>query len=83
MSSENKKMIETVERDLSETKLKGIKVRRSIIRNALLALGIILFGAVAGIIVLIFLTRFNIDYFTSAIVLALIGSMLIYLSANI
>jgi acyl-ACP thioesterase len=33
ISSENKKMIETVEKDLSETKLKGIKVRRSIIRN--------------------------------------------------
>jgi len=84
MSSENKKMIETVEKDLTETKLKGVKVRRSIIRNALLALGILLFGTAAGTIgVMLFLMPFNIDYVTSAIVLTLIGSMLIYLCANI
>jgi len=84
ISNENKKMIETVEKDLSETKLKGIKVRRSIIRNALLALGILLFGTAAGTIgVMLFLTSFNIDYVTAAIVLTLIGAMLIYLSANI
>jgi hypothetical protein len=83
MSTENKKMIETVEKDLTETKLKGIKVRRSITRSALLGIGIIMFFATIIILVTSYTTSFNLDQITTAIILALIGTALVYLSANI
>ncbi len=84
MSEENKKMIETVNKDLSETKLKGIKVRRSIARTMLMVFGIAAFLAAGGLIVYtLFVTQFNMDHLTSAIVLAIIGAALTYLSTNI
>ncbi len=83
MGYENKKMIETIERDLTETKLKGVKVRRSITRNTLLGIGMLLFGISVLLVVNTFISKFNIDQITGAVVFALIGTALIYLSANI
>ena len=84
MSEENKKMIETVNKDLSETKLKGIKVRRSIARTVLMVFGIASLAGAAGLIVYtLFFTTFNMDHLTSAIVLAIIGAALTHLSTNI
>ncbi len=83
MSEENKKMIDIVNKDLSETKLKGIKVRRSVAR-----LGVMIFGIICFIATIITLGYFlmytaNIDYVTAAVVMALIGTAMTYLGANI
>jgi hypothetical protein len=83
MGYENKKMIDTIERDLTETKLKGVKVRRSITRNTLLGIGMILFAVSVLLVINTFVSKFNIDQITGAVVFALIGTALIYLSANI
>ena len=83
MGYENKKMIDTIERDLTETKLKGVKVRRSITRNTLLGIGMILFAVSVLLVLNTFISKFNIDQITGAVIFALIGTALIYLSANI
>jgi hypothetical protein len=83
IATENQKMIQTVEKDLTETKLKGIKVRRSITRNALLGIGILMFLMTIVTIVMSYTAPSNLDQITTAIILALIGTALIYLSSNI
>jgi hypothetical protein len=83
MSTENKKMIQTVEKDLTETKLKGVKVRRSVTRNILIGFSLILFLSAIALIVINFFIAFNIDLITSAILIALIGTAMIYLSTAI
>lgn len=83
LSEENKKMIEIVNKDLSETKLKGIKMRRSFSRTMLIIFGILSFIATIVTITVNLFGSFNIDYVTAGIIFALIGTALIYLSANI
>ena len=83
LSEENKKMIEIVNKDLSETKLKGIKMRRSFSRTMLIIFGILSFITTIVTITVNLFGNFNIDYVTAGIVFALIGTALIYLSANI
>lgn len=83
MAEENNKMIEIVNRDLSETKLKGIKVRRSIARIGVLIFGIICFIATLITLGYFVLYNANIDYVTAAVIMALIGTALTYLGANI
>ena len=83
MAEENKKMIQIVNKDLSETKLKGIKVRRSVARVSIIIFGIICF--IATIITIGYFVMYvaNIDYVTAAVVMALVGTALTYLGANI
>lgn len=83
MSEENKKMIEIVNKDLSETKLKGIKLRRSLARNLLLLVGVFSFIGAIIFLATTFINTFNVDYVTAAIILVLIGTALTYLSANV
>jgi len=83
MAEENKKMIEIVNKDLSETKLKGIKLRRSFARILLSVCGIIAYLAAALLLLTSTAGNFNVDYVTSGIVFALIGTALVYLSANL
>lgn len=83
LSEENKKMIEIVNKDLSETKLKGIKLRRSFARTLMIIFGILSFIATVVTLTTSLLGQFNVDYVTAAVVFALIGTALIYLSANI
>ncbi|MFA5763430.1 MAG: hypothetical protein WC915_01305 [archaeon] len=81
-SKENKKMIDTIQRDLTETKLKGIKLRRSIARNLLMAFGIINLILAFGLVIVNITTTLNLDIITGAVVVALIGAIIIYLSTN-
>jgi hypothetical protein len=81
-SKENKKMIDTIQRDLTETKLKGIRLRRSIARNLLLAFGIINLLLAFGIVLVNITNTLNLDMLTGAVVVALIGAIIIYLSTN-
>lgn len=84
MSEENKKMIGTVQRDLSETKLKGIKLRRSLMRNILIAFGLVCFALAIGVIIqMLYSGPFNIDFITGAAILSLIGIGIIYLTSNL
>jgi hypothetical protein len=82
-SKENKKMINTIQRDLTETKLKGIKLRRSITRNLLLVFGIINLLLALGIVVVNITNPLNLDMITGAVVVSLIGAIIIYLSTNL
>ena len=81
-SKENKKMIDTIQRDLTETKLKGIKLRRSIARNLLMVFGIINLLLALGIVVINITNPLNLDMITGAVVVSLIGAIIIYLSTN-
>ncbi|MEI7961696.1 MAG: hypothetical protein WCI04_05160 [archaeon] len=83
MAEENKKLIEIMNKDLSETKLKGIKLRRSFARTLMMIFGIILFLATIAILATSLLGEFNVDYITAGVVFALVGAAFIYLSANI
>jgi len=83
MANENKKMIDLVNKDLSETKLKGIKTRLSVRRNLLLLFGIVCFIITVALVATNYMGSFNVDYLTGALIFALIGTGLIYLSANI
>jgi hypothetical protein len=82
MAEENKTLIATVQKDLAETKLKGIKLKRSLMRNLLLLFGMLCFIACLASVALVFNGAFNVDYITIAIVLALVGAGIIYLSSN-
>lgn len=83
IASENKKMIGEVQRDLSETKLRGIKMRRSIARNSLTACGLLCFVVSIIVIAYTLLNKFNLDFVTGAVAFIFVGSILIYLSTNI
>jgi len=75
-AQENKK-------DLTETKLKGIKVRKSVARNSLMVFGILCFlSAIASIGYTLFIQT-NIDFITAAAVFGFIGAIIIYLSTSI
>lgn len=82
-SKANEKMIDAIKKDLTETKLKGIRVRRSIARNALMLFGIISFILAFVLMIASIAWQFNLDSVTGAVVFALIGSVIIYLSVNI
>ncbi|MFA6268928.1 MAG: hypothetical protein WCW13_01375 [archaeon] len=82
MAEENKKLIAMVQKDLAETKLKGIKLKRSLMRNILLLFGLLCFLSSLTFVVLVFNSAFNVDYITISIVLALVGTGTIYLSSN-
>jgi hypothetical protein len=82
-AQENKKMIDSVQKDLTETKLKGIKVRKSVARNSLMVFGILCFiSAIASIAYNLFVQT-NIDFITAAAVFGFIGAIIIYLSTSI
>ncbi len=64
MAEENKKMIKTVEKDLTETKLKGVKMRRSLMKNTITIAGV---ASYVGAVILLAGTMqgpFNIDQLT-------------------
>lgn len=83
-AEENKKTIDMVQKDLTETKLKGVKVRRSLARNILIVFGIICFMiAVVMLLYSIVFASLNLDYLTGGVVLALVGTIMVYLSMNI
>jgi hypothetical protein len=81
-SKENKKMIDIIQRDLTETKLKGIRLRRSIARNLLMVFGIINLLLALLIIIANIANPLNLDLITGAVVVTLIGAIIIYLSTN-
>jgi len=83
LSEENKKMIEIVNKDLSETKLKGIKLRRSLARTLMIIFGILSFIVTIVTLTTSLIGEFNVDYVTASVVFALMGTAFIYLSANI
>jgi len=82
-SMTNKKMIDQMKKDLEETKLKGFQIRRSIVRNVMLIVGLAFFVLAAISMLLIILTAFNIDYVTVGITLAFIGIVMVYFSTNV
>jgi len=82
-SMENKKMIDEMKRDIEETKLKGFKVRRSIVRKIILLFGVVMLVISAISLIMTILIELNIDYITTGIALAFIGIVVIYFSTNL
>jgi hypothetical protein len=80
---ENQKEILKIKEDLEETKLKGVKLKNTLSRTILILFSIICFLSSIALISLNFLIEFNFDFLISAIIMAFIGTITIYLTTNI
>ena len=82
-SMENKKMIDKMKKDLEEAKLKGFQVRKSVVRNIMLIVGVAFFLIAAISMIMLIFSGINLDYITAGIALAFIGVIMVYFSTNV
>ncbi|MDD3159743.1 MAG: hypothetical protein PHQ98_02130 [Candidatus ainarchaeum sp.] len=82
-TQENEKEILELKTNFDEAKLKGIKLKNTLSRTILTIFAIICFISAVAFIGLNFTIEFNFDFITSAIVLAFVGSIIIYFMTNI
>jgi len=83
LSEKNNKAIQTIKKDLDETKLKGIRARQSYTRFFVGAIGVLFFIFAALILVSLMSAPINIDNLTIVVILTLMGTAMVYFSANI